>query len=457
MDPYNLENEDSQEIVIRQWPTKLLASCLLVVMLCMVTATPLAVAYRFFEQQRIRQEVKIEAAIPSVGVNRVAYVGPDQQLYTVAPDGSDLRRLTDDDRIFQFPAWSPDGTQIGIVGEDTLFTFPDRDGAQTDDQYEILYQDETDRPFYLYWAPDGEEVGFLTNHADGLALHLASALSTLESQQLAVGQPFYWNWDAAGDELLVHTVMSGGAPLLAFLDLESGGFGENLADPGLFQTPGISSDGQYWAYAQRGSAGLNHVTIQESNGRSNLIDQQTGSVAMNWGPAEPSLAYISAGEHGHAFYGPLQLVSAATGEHQVLVDDTIIAFFWSPDGRFIAYFKFSGPIEDSVQVRSDRLRKDSLSKTTSQQRALRLELWVIDLATGDSRWLIEFEPSRPFLSQFLPYFDQYALSHRLWSPNSDALLIPLMDSDGSHLYLIPINGEEPIPIADAEIGFWSWQ
>lgn len=457
MDPFNLENDDGQEKASRQWPTKLIASCLVVVMLCTVLATPLAVAYRFFEQQRESQEVVVDLPLPTLGVNRIAYVGPDQQLYTVDPDGSDRRKLTEDDRLFQFPAWSPDGTKIGIVGEDTLFTFLDIDGAQTNDQYEILYQDEADRPFYIYWAPDGDEVGFLTNHADGLALHLASAVSTVESRQLAVGQPFYWNWDVTGDELLIHTVMDNGESSLAFLDPRSGRLGENIADPGLFQTPGISSDGQYLAYAQSGSAGQNNVTIQESNGKSTLIDQLTGMVAMNWSPVDPSLAYISTGERGHAFYGPLHLASAASGEHEVLVDDTIIAFFWSPDGRFIAYFKFAGPIDDSVQVQSERQRKGYLSKTAMQQRAFRLELWTIDLATGESRWLTEFEPSRPFVSQFLPYFDQYALSHRLWSPNSDALLVPIMDGDGSHLYRIPITGEEPSPIADAEIGFWSWQ
>jgi len=457
MEQYNLDNEDSQEKPTRQWPTKLLASCLVVVMLCTVLATPLAVAYRFFEQQRITQEVKIEAVIPPVDISRIAYVGSDQQLYTVAPNGSDRRKLTDDDRTYQFPAWSPDGSRIAIVGEDALFTYQDYDGAQADGQYEILYQDETDRPFYLYWAPDGEQLGFLTNHADGLALHQASANSTTGSRQLAVGQPFYWNWTATGDELLVHTLLNDGEARLAFLGLGSAGLGENIADPGLFQTPGISRDGQYWAYVQSDSAGLNHVTIQEANGQSTLIDQQTGMAAMNWSPAEPSLAYISAGERGHAFYGPLQLASAVSGEHQVLVDDTIIAFFWSPDGRFISYFKFAGPVEDSVQVQSEKPEKGILSKTATQQRTFRLELWVIDLATGDSRWLSAFEPSGLFVSQFLPYFDQYALSHRLWSPSSDALIIPIMESDGSHLYLVPINGEEPVQIGDGEIGFWSWQ
>jgi len=123
MEQYHLDNEDSQEKPTRQWPTKLLASCLVVVMLCTVLATPLAVAYRFFDQQRITQEVKIEAVIPPVDISRIAYVGSDQQLYTVAPNGSDRRKLTDDDRTYQFPAWSPDGSRIGIVGEDALFTY----------------------------------------------------------------------------------------------------------------------------------------------------------------------------------------------------------------------------------------------------------------------------------------------------------------------------------------------
>jgi TolB protein len=84
-----------------------------------------------------------------------------------------------------------------------------------------------------------------------------------------------------------------------------------------------------------------------------------------------------------------------------------------------------------------------------------LELWVIDISEGEPRWLTSFEPSRVFMSQFLPYFDQYALSHRIWSPSSDALIVPMQEDDRSRLYVVPVDGGNALPVASGDIGFWS--
>ncbi|MGB3716324.1 MAG: hypothetical protein WA996_18025 [Candidatus Promineifilaceae bacterium] len=449
------ENDGFREVTVRRWPTKLLASCLLIVMLCTVAATPVAVIYRLYQQRRESREIIISEQTGSLDSSRIAYIAADQQLYTSAPDGSDRNKITGNGRSYQFPAWSPDGSQIAVVSEDTLYSFQDRDGAEESGAFNILYQDEADRPFYLYWAPDGSEVSFLTNHADGLALHLATVEPTPQSRAVAFGQPFYWDWDPGGEEILIHSGLSGEEARLAFLDREFGDVGGNIADPGLFQAPGISYDGQYWAYAQSGSAGRSHLTIQGIDGETFQQEQERGVIAMSWSPVEQVLAYIGSSDRQPAFYGPLQLVSAESGDRRILVSDTTIAFFWSPDGRSIAYLKFADLNEDSVHVDSATSMKESLSKPAVQERRLLLELWVIDISEGEPRWLASFEPSRVFVSQFLPYFDQYALSHRIWSPDSDALIVPMQEGDRTRLYVVPVHGGEAVPLANGEIGFWS--
>jgi TolB protein len=424
-------------------------------MLCTVVATPVAVIYRLSQERRVSREIIINEQAGPLYTGRIAYIAADKQLYTMAPDGSDRNKLTGNGGSYQFPAWSPDGSQIAVVSGGTLYSFQDRDGAEDSGAFRILYQDDADRPFYLYWAPDGSAVSFLTNHADGLALHLATIESPPQSRALAFGQPFYWDWDPGGEEILIHSGLSGEEARLAFLNREAGDVGRNIADPGMFQAPGISYDGHFWAYAQSGPAGRSHLTIQGVDGESFLQEQERGVIAMSWSPAEQLLAYIGSSDRQPAFYGPLQIVSAESGDRRILVSETVIAFFWSPDGRAIAYLKLVDLIEDSVQVDSKTNSKESLSKPANQEHRLRLELWVIDISEGEPRWLTSFEPSRVFMSQFLPYFDQYALSHRIWSPSSDALIVPMQEDDRSRLYVVPVDGGNALPVASGDIGFWS--
>ena len=60
-----------------------------------------------------------------------------------------------------------------------------------------------------------------------------------------------------------------------------------------------------------------------------------------------------------------------------------------------------------------------------------------------------------FISAFLPYFDQYALSHRLWAPDSSSILLPLIDASGrEQLVVIPSDGTAGRPVAGGVSGFW---
>ena len=59
------------------------------------------------------------------------------------------------------------------------------------------------------------------------------------------------------------------------------------------------------------------------------------------------------------------------------------------------------------------------------------------------------------MNNILPYYDQYALSHRLWARDSSAIVLPL-DADGDdQLFVIPADGSEMTPLGGADLGFWS--
>jgi hypothetical protein len=60
------------------------------------------------------------------------------------------------------------------------------------------------------------------------------------------------------------------------------------------------------------------------------------------------------------------------------------------------------------------------------------------------------------VNQNLPYFDQYALSHHLWAPDSASIILPLVDSSGgTQIVVVPADGTDSRPIADGVSGFWN--
>jgi TolB protein len=128
----------------------------------------------------------------------------------------------------------------------------------------------------------------------------------------------------------------------------------------------------------------------------------------------------------------------------------VLGFFWSPDGRYVAYFTANQVREEEIQVKADH----RLSKP-AQQFIIEFRLFVVDVTTGDGLQLAAFTPTVTFLSQFLPFFDQYALSHRLWSPDSTALVLPIQVQDEAHIFVVPVNGGQPQEIVQGDMAFWS--
>ncbi|GIV83151.1 MAG: hypothetical protein KatS3mg052_0158 [Candidatus Roseilinea sp.] len=426
-------------------------------------------------------------------VNRIAFINPNGELETISPDGSDRRRLTFGDHHFQFPAWSPDGRRIAAVGgapdRAGVFVFEDQAGdALRPSPPHAIYESDHEAPVYVFWSPDGHHLSFITNRPDeqSLGLHIApvtdatfSPFGQASSRLVATGRPCFWDWSADGKRILLHTgTASEEGSQLKFIDPFNPTRGHaSLARPGLFQAPGIARSGRFWAFGQVSRAGELHLVVDGRSADNRLLVPHHGVAAMSWSPTRDQLAYISPTEPVRTYYGPLRVLDATTGKVTLLTDDIVLAFFWSPNGRHIAYFTLAhiaehvrhhilpnadtaarnGGSRDGAEIESEREAEE-----ITELRALWFNLWVVDIEQ-DEHWLITtFEPVEAFVNYFLPFFDQYALSHRIWSPDSDAIVLPMAKRDEAGderplIYVVPTprRGGPPRPIAEGNMAFWS--
>ena len=138
----------------------------------------------------------------------------------------------------------------------------------------------------------------------------------------------------------------------------------------------------------------------------------------------PGSAYIDGDQALSAgTIGPLHVVDLETSKEMV-EDGNIIAFFWSPSGKEIAYFILLQANADS----SGGSSSGSGSAQTTPQYVLQLH--VLDVTTGESRELFTYQPTQQFLS-VLPYFDQYHQSVTIWSPDNNNLVLSFLDNSGN--------------------------
>jgi len=405
------------------------------------------------ENEPIATALALPAAEGGAAINRIVYVNDGGQIVALGPDGSDERQLTNAQQRFQFPAWSPDGRSIAAIGVDRagagLFVLAD---GKTEEAPEPLYADQDEGPFYLYWSPDSSQVSFLASHPDGMGLHLVQADGSAESRLLTIGGPLYWQWTADSQEMLIHSGFSGESSRLELITADGDGTGDAIAAPGFFQAPGISADGRYLAYAEEIPGGSSRLAIVDT--QSEAVEQQrhAGLVAMAWSPTANQLAFTNGTEpNSSSFIGSLRLIDAATGEVRLLSREPILAFFWSPDGRYLAALSISRSGEGDINAQAD---KDAVGKL-AQQNLPMLRLLVYDVTADEGRFLFSFVPTLTFATQFLPFFDQYALSHRLWSPDSDALVLSMVENGRNQIFIINVVSGQKQFLAEGSMPFWS--
>lgn len=387
---------------------------------------------------------------------RIAIVDKDGGLSTVAADGTDRRAYPTGSIAFQFPAWSPDGSQVAAIGHDAteagIFVVDDR-GPKAGATPVVAFHSVGEVPIYLYWAPNGRRITFITSEPDGLALRVVAADASAPATVVRHGQPMYWDW-VDESHLLVHSGADSPNAFLGEVGVDDAPQVSSIAGSvGPFQSPAISADGRYRAYVLMGDSSPSLV-VEARDGSSRRETPVPGASALGWSPAGDQLAYTAAAQQFGLPLGSLRLIDARAGAVRTLLEGLVVSWFWAPDGRTIAALRI--PVAADDQVASLPVIAAAGSGPIAQADPLSLRLLFVDVATGAVRSEQSVRLSDIVLAQFLPFFDQYARSHRMWSPASDAIVLPLQDETGAgHVTIVPADGSRQRAIADGVAAFWS--
>src|SRR6266511_704490 len=397
----------------------------------------------------------------------IAYLGVDGNMYVSDQGGRHLKQLTEDAVIpqsqgdplfyYQYPTWSRDGNRLAFIGLKS-------DGSQTqsklmianmdDDSVHEIYKSDSEHPIYLNWSPDNENLGFISTNVSGQNIILQSISAQGGDRTiLDTGSPYYWSWAPDGKVMIVHAggTVASAPEHIAFLNVNSSTVTEQGLDstPASFQAPAWSPDGSHIALA-RVSDKENQIVVTDAAGKNpKKIGTFANKTAFAWSSNSTRLAYIDGDQLLDAgTFGPLHVVDLETSKEMV-EDANIIAFFWSPSAKEIAYFIL-------LQANNNSSGSSGSSAQTTPQFVLQLH--VLDVRTGKSRELFTYRPTQQFLS-VLPYFDQYHQSATIWSPDNNNLVLSFLDNSGNPgIAVVAASGKlEPRLLAPGYLAFWSWK
>ena len=207
---------------------------------------------------------------------------------------------------FGFPAWSPDGKQIAVVGDSVrdsaiyVFNVPSGDQRYPDPPTKpvIIYRSADHPPFYLYWTPDGLSVAFLATEANEISLRIAPAdgSAPLDGSGpgglIRTGAPLYYDW-IDNERLLVH-VGTGSAAFTGEIGLDGKPLKATLPGTGNFRSPSRSPDGRYQAYVRSKTDASGQLVVSARDGSTSHELPVFGPTAFVFNPAGDSLATVAA-------------------------------------------------------------------------------------------------------------------------------------------------------------------
>jgi TolB protein len=342
------------------------------------------------------------------------------------------------DDHWSWPSWSPDGRWLScfqgagsdeVQGAAAVYAI-DVDGVEE----RQLCTFDGQVPIYARWSPQGRNLAVLVQDEDELQLSVCGVERLGARRVVDEGVPLFFSWTPQGERLVVH-VGSRRDSHGRLVVRDPLGSSEDLlfADtPGSFCTPVLLGDDVVYVVNESGGGSV--VTVAGVDGRDPVpLIKLEGLLAVVPSPLGDRVAVGAAPRGESTPYKGIWVAGRDQEPYQVAKGDCA-AFFWTPGGRRLVY----------AVVEVDRSA---------------MSWWIVAADGGTPRRLGSFWPSRDQLF-FVHFFEQYAGSHSLISPDGRLLVYsshPAPTDEGDDrsalIYVIELDAAEPTPRPIAEGSF----
>lgn len=392
----------------------------------------------------------------------LSYIGTDYNVYSYSFSDIQSYQLTEDAnrlRRYQWPTWSVDGRlayfccDLSFASTLDTAAYISPDGQQSGTK---VFDGRGETIIYAYWSPRScadesncLDLAMLVNNVldGGLFVEvLRDEDSGFTSNSIGSGQPFYISWSPNGSQLAFHRNNRN----IEVYDVNSGEVIRTLPQPssGLFQAPAWSPvDDRILFGAANDENSLTNLSIASLSETIQLVPELDGTISFSWSPDGNYIAYrvLRDGQFGSLF-----VVDAISGEIVSRSSTNgVIAFFWSPNSEKIAYITLassSGFASAAVDIAYAQAQNG-------------LEWNTLSISNSLNRSYTTFIPTSEMIYLLL-YFDQFAQSHRIWSPDSSHIVYTEFGDDQQPVIsVLNVTQADTVPftLENGLLAIWSFQ